>query len=160
MTSKENFQNLFEKFDTALLVTQSDRQQLRCRPMAIAGTENDSAVWFATSLDAAKVSEIMAHPQVCVAMQSGRSCLSLSGKATIVYDRAKIRELWDASWRVWFPDGPMDSSIALIRVEMSEGEYWDTTGLKGFKYLFKAGRAYLAGETMNEDSELNSKVDF
>lgn len=158
ISTQEHFNSLLRKFDTALLVTQSDQQQLRCRPMTIADVESDSDLWFVTSLDASKVSEIMAHPQVCVAMQQGKTCLSLTGRASVVHDRAKIRELWKDAWKVWFPDGQTDSSIALIYVDAVEGEYWDTSGLNGLKYLFKAGKAYLAGERMESDSSINAKV--
>ncbi len=128
--------------------------------MAVARVENDSDIWFVTSLDAAKVSEIVNHPQVCVAMQKGRTYLSLSGKAEVVHDRARIRKLWSEAWKVWFPDGQTDASIALIRVDAEEGEYWDTSGLTGLKYMFKAGKAYLAGEKMQADGNMNEKVDL
>jgi general stress protein 26 len=159
-TTQKLFHDLLKEFDAALLITQSADQQMRCRPMAIADIENDSDIWFVTSLDAGKVSEITAHRQVCVAMQKGRRYLSLSGKAHIVHDGEKIKELWNTAWKVWFPEGHTDPSIALIHVETTEGEFWDTSGLKGLKYLFKAGKAYLAGEQMQSDPELSAKVNL
>ncbi len=159
-SKQQQFQDLLKDFDTAMLVTQSSAQQLRCRPMAVAKVADDSDIWFVTSLDAAKVSEVLSNPQVCVSMQKGRAYLSLSGKAEVVHDRAKIKELWSEAWKVWFPDGQTDASIALIHVDAQEGEYWDTSGLKGLKYLFKAGKAYLAGTKLETDDRMNQKLDL
>ncbi len=155
---QERFQSHLNDFDNAMLVTRSPDGQLRCRPMAIALTEEDSNLWFVTSQASGKVDEIAADPQVCVAMQSGRRFLSLSGRATLSRDRAKIDELWNEAWKVWFPQGKTDPSLTLLHVAAEEGEYWDNSGFNGLKYLFQAGKAYLAGTRPEIDEEIHQKV--
>ena len=43
-------------------------------------------------------------------------------------DRAKVKELWTAPLKAWFPKGPEDPNIALLRVDVSGAEYWDAPG--------------------------------
>ena len=52
--------------------------------------------------------------------------MSVSGRATVVRDRAKIGELWSPELKAWFPDGLEDPDIALLRVEVERAEYWDS----------------------------------
>ena len=150
---QEDFHSHLCKFDNAMLVTRATDGQLRCRPMVIAGTEQDADLWFATSIDSGKAQEILAAPQVCVAMQDGGLYLSISGVAELSQDAAKIDELWSEAWKVWFPNGKQDPSLALIRVTATEGEFWDRSGLKRLTYLFKAGKAYLLGDRPNVDKD-------
>ena len=52
--------------------------------------------------------------------------MSVSGRAEIVRDKAKIQEKWSEPLRAWFPEGKDDPQIALIRVHPVRGEYWDS----------------------------------
>jgi len=51
--------------------------------------------------------------------------VALSGTGQILKDRAKARELWNPLAGAWFPDGVDDPNLALLRVEVEKGEYWD-----------------------------------
>ncbi|MEQ8208755.1 MAG: pyridoxamine 5'-phosphate oxidase family protein [Lacipirellulaceae bacterium] len=154
----ENFHSLLKKFDQGMLVTRSADGQIRSRPMQIAGCDADSDLWFVTTKETGKVTDIDNDSHVCVALRDGRTFLSLSGKARVVTDQTKLDELWSEAWRVWFPDGKEDPNLVLIHIDATEGEYWDQSGLKGLKYLFKAGKAYLAGQRPELDEESHSKV--
>lgn len=72
--------------------------------------------------------------------------VALSGIARIVKDQSKIDEMWNAAWKVWFPNGKDDSSIALIRVAVHDAEFWDVAGTRGIRYVFEAAKALVTGE--------------
>lgn len=55
---EEKFRELFEDFDTAMLVTRTPNSELRSRPMAIADVEQNGTMWFLTQSDAPKMNEI------------------------------------------------------------------------------------------------------
>ena len=59
---------------------------------------------------------------------SGQNYVSVSGKAEIVRDRAKIRELWNQAVEAWFPDGPDTPEVVLLRVDSDSAEYWTSPG--------------------------------
>lgn len=157
-TGQQHIQSLRQEFDNAMLVTRAPEGQLRSRPMVIADVESNSNIWFVTSLEAPKVDEIQAAPEVCVTMQSGQKFVSLSGTAQVLRDQNKVAEVWQESWKVWFPEGRDDPSLVLLKVNTSEGEYWDNSGARGLKYLIQAGKATLTGETPDVGSQVNQKV--
>lgn len=85
---------------------------------------------------------------------------SVTGRASVHRDRAKIHELWTEHAKVYFPKGKDDPEIVLIKVSAEEGEYWDNDGLEGIKYLFEAVKAYVTGTKRpeNDDKEQHGSV--
>ncbi len=158
--SREHFQELLENFSTAMLVTRTECGELRCRPMTIAEVCEDADVWFVTSIDDAKSEEIRNDANVCVSLQKGQKYASLSGKAELVQDRERLHELWNEAWKVWYPGGPDSPQVTLLKVNATQGEYWDVSGLSGIKYLYRAGKAYFSGERPEMTSDMHEKVEL
>ena len=142
---KKHLHELLESFDTAMLITRH-HDGMHARPMAVAGVEGADCVWFVTSIDSPKAEEICADTRVSATFQASRKFVALSGNATLVRDRETIHALWKDLWKVWFPDGKDDPSIALIRVSVDDAELWDNAGAKGIRYVFEAVKGVLAGE--------------
>jgi general stress protein 26 len=140
----KHLHELLESFDTAMLFTRHhDRNH--ARPMAVAAVEGSDCLWFVTSDDSPKAEEIRADSRVSATFQSARKFVALSGTAEIVRDRERIHAMWKETWKVWFPNGKDDPSIALLRVRVDDAELWDNAGAKGVKYVFEAVRSVLAG---------------
>lgn len=145
---RARFRDLLKRFQTAMLVTHTAGARLRARPMAIARVDDDGGVWFLTAAGSAKTHEITMDTQVHIVCQDDRHAyLSMSGRAELRDDDHLIAQLWQERFRAWFPDGPDDPSIELIRVHPAQGEYWDSTGFQKVKYLFEAAKAYATGQT-------------
>jgi general stress protein 26 len=142
---KKHLHELLESFDTAMLITRH-HDGMHARPMAVADVEGAHCVWFVTSVDSPKAEEIRTDPRVSATFQANRKFVALSGNAELVRDRAKIDALWKDVWKVWFPNGKDDPSIALIRVSVDDAELWDNAGAKGIRYVFQAVKDVLAGE--------------
>lgn len=114
-----------------MLTTRSlDGKKLLSRPLGTAEVEFDGDLWFATGRDTEKVREVLADPVVNVAFSSEgkNSYVSLAGRASVVTDRAKIRELWSPMMKPYFPDGADDPNLCLIHVQVETAEYWDAPG--------------------------------
>jgi len=156
----QEFRELLDTFDNAMLVTRNVQGELRARPMAVASTERDGDLWFATSIDSGKVDEIRADDHVAVTLQGGGKFLSLSGTATVVVDRARIDALWSDAWKVWFPDGKESKDLGLIHVAAHHGEYWDYGAKETLRFLFEAGKALYAGEEIDAEALASEKVDL
>lgn len=135
-----------------MLVTHTGDQGFHARPMALAQVEDDGQIWFITGADSTKVHEIEVDSHVHLIAQNGHSAfLSLSGRASLIVDRAKIAELWSEPFRAWFPQGKDDPNVELIVVHPEFGEFWDTTGANRYKYLWEATKAYFDGTTPEID---------
>ena len=141
-SAEEKFREVLSKFDTAILNTFNESGQMHARPMAIAEVEPSGDVIFFTDHHAAKTDEIEANPDVSVTCQDGwKNTLTLSGKAEVFRDAEKARKNWRKTYQTWFPNGPDDPNLIMIRVRGEHGEYWDNSGLQGIKYMAKAVKA-------------------
>jgi len=137
-TQIERFRNLLTDFDTAILITHSQENHSRARPMLIARVDDNCDLWFLTDNDSANVHEIEADTHVRVVCQNGRaSCVSITGRAEPSRDRVRIRQLWRLAYQVWFPRGADDPNIVLIHVIGELGEYWDHTGINRITYAYQ-----------------------
>jgi general stress protein 26 len=148
-SNEQKFHDILKGFRNAMLVTHASNK-LRARPMAIAQLQPSCEMWFMTDVECAKTHEIESNTRVLVACQNDAgSYISVWGTARVVQDRAKIDQLWQEPYAVFFPKGKSDPSIALIQFKPEEGEYWDGGGLNKVKYLYEAAKAYVAGEKIH-----------
>lgn len=141
----------------AMFTTTAPDGTLMSRPMAVQAAEFGGDLWFFAERSSRKVQHITSTPQVNVTFASSDSWVSLTGRASVVTDDAKKRELWNPFVEAWFPDGRDDASIALLKVEGDSAEYWDTPGgriasVLSFAKAKVTGKPYSGGE--------NEKVDL
>jgi general stress protein 26 len=121
--------DLIKGIRLAMLTTVGPDGHLRSRPMDTQQMEFDGDLWFMTEADAPKVADIAGTNKVNVsyANPEKQRYVSVQGHATLVRDRAKIKELWSPEHKIWFPNGPDDPNLALIKVKAEEIEYWDSS---------------------------------
>lgn len=154
---REHLLELLKSFDTAMLATRTSDGALRARPMALAEVTDGGLVHVAAGLNDPKVAEIEADAHVGLFMQSKTQWVSISGRARVVRDRALIERLWSETWRVWNPGGKDDPNLCVLEIDPSEGEYWDTAGARGVRFLVEAAKAYVTG-TVPPPGDGNAKV--
>lgn len=121
----EKIRQIMQEVRIALLTTENFKGELHSRPMIAQDTEFDGDLWFFSSRDSVKVGEIRKSPRVNISYLGSSGYVSLAGKARIVEDVAKKRELWHEPLRVWFEDGPESPDVVLICIEAESGHYWD-----------------------------------
>ena len=144
-----------ERFGFLTTITMDGR--LTSRPMTLQEVEFDGDLWFFAERDSNPVQHITASPEVNLGAGSGGSWVSLTGDAEIVEDAAKKRELWNSAVEAWFPQGPDDDSVVLIKVHADSAEYWDTPGGR-LATAFSFAKAKLTGQRI-EGGE-NEKVEL
>ena len=144
---------LIKGINVAMMTTRDDDGTLRARPMQTQNEEFDGTLWFFTQASSHKVDEINHEHEVNLTYaDAGRNhYVSVSGKATLVRDRAKIDELWTPALKAWFPKGKDDPEVALLKVDVSKAEYWDMPSstlvkLVGFTKAVLTGQEYRPGE--------------
>ncbi len=98
------------------------------RPMAVQEIEFDGDLWFFTKQGGRKVEQIGRERRINLSFSSSKSWVSVTGEAKVVRDVAKAKELWNAGIEAWFPDGPEDPDIVLVKVHADGAEYWDSPG--------------------------------
>jgi general stress protein 26 len=155
--AEQHFKELLHKFDTAMLVTHiSQGGPLHARPMAVAEASDDGSIWFISRANAPKIDEISHDRDIVAVFAQPRQYLSVSGRAELHDDRARIQKLWKESFDVWFEGGKNDPNILLIKLVPSEAEYWDNAGGKGVRFALKYAAAYVKGETLKGPGDVQS----
>ncbi|QJR35752.1 pyridoxamine 5'-phosphate oxidase family protein [Gemmatimonas groenlandica] len=146
--------DLVEGIETAMFVTQRDDGQLVSRPMATQKRNPVADLWFVTDIESNKIDELDEHPLINLSYFSTKSYewVSVSGSATISTDRAKIRELYQPDWKMWFGElddvrngGPDDPRLALILVNAESVIYMKREKSKP-EILFELIKGRITGE--------------
>jgi general stress protein 26 len=109
-----------------MLATHKADGSIVARPMSVQQHEEDDAIWLFSN-DDEKVKEIEANPQVNVSF-SEQSYLSISGKAEIIREESKKKELWKPDVKAWFQKEYDDPTLVLIKIKGEAGEYWESDG--------------------------------
>jgi len=117
---------MIEALEVGMLTTEDENGHLRSRPMATQRAEG-GVLWFFTGKDSPKVEEIKNDAQVNVSFAdpNNQVYVSVSGRAQTLRDPAKVRELLSGGAQRWFPEGPDDPRLMILKVEITEAEYWD-----------------------------------
>ena len=145
------FKKIAEMIDAskfAMLTTMEEDGTLRSRPMSTMQMDGDGNLWFFTSHSSPKVIEAQQHRQVnlCYVRPDKQDYLSVSGNAELIHDREKMRSLWTPWIKPWFPNGVDDPDLTLLKVHITEAEYWDAPG-NAIKRITGLGKALATGNT-------------
>jgi general stress protein 26 len=128
----EQFHELIEDIEIAMLTTINEEGALVSRPMATQKHSGDGKLWFMTNAESHKLEEIQADPRVNLAYYKDRTreFVSVSGVARVNRERSKIHELYQVDWKAWLgaesetrDGGPDDPRIALIEVTPHSASY-------------------------------------
>jgi general stress protein 26 len=120
---------------------------LRARPLEPRPDRDAGVIWFVTDVRGAKDDEIAAAPEVgFVAIHAGdKAYLSISGRASVSRDRACAAAIWRKTDDVWWPDGPDDPNVRVLRLEPQRAELWDGPA-SAAAAAFEFAKARITGE--------------
>ncbi|MFP7493943.1 pyridoxamine 5'-phosphate oxidase family protein [Terribacillus saccharophilus] len=151
----ETLKELIKDVDTAMLTTVTE-EGLVSRPMKTQEVEFDGDLWFFTKKETDKYEEIL-HDQDVNVSYAGKSYVSVRGRAEIVEDINKKKELWSKAYEKIMQTSYDDSSVVLIKVKAEAAEYWDTGNFKKqVAFLYKRMRGQSSESTdVNETVELD-----
>ena len=153
--SKETLYNLIEDIETAMFTTRRPDGRLVSRPMATQKRAGGADLWFVTARKSEKIDEIRNDPQVNLAYYKDRTreWVSVSGRARLVDDRSKIRELYQPDWRAWFGDEghekhgtPDDPRMILIAVDIEMAMFLEINKPQAV-VLFEVVKGIVTGKT-------------
>jgi general stress protein 26 len=119
---------LMEKIGFCMLST-LDGDAIRARPMAARVDRAENAIYFLTDINSHKDDEIAKRPNVGLAFADtdGQKYVSVTGRASVSNDRAKIKDLWSPAAKAWWESAD-DPAIRVLKVEPDDAQYWDSPG--------------------------------
>ncbi|WP_262176381.1 pyridoxamine 5'-phosphate oxidase family protein [Saccharococcus sp. Marseille-Q5394] len=150
----ETLRELIKDIDTAMLTTLSE-EGLVSRPMKTQEVEFDGDLWFFTKKETNKYEEI-SHDQDVNVAYAGKSYVSVRGRAEVVEDINKKKELWSKAYEKIMQTSYDDPNLVLIKVKAEAAEYWETGNLtKKIAFFYKRMTGQSSKSTdVNETIEL------
>ena len=148
-SSSDSTAALWKKIEhvrVGMLTTVDADGTLSSRPMTSQKVDEAGLLWFFVSDQANVAKNIQHSPHVNVAFAAPEDSLyvSVSGAAEIIKDPATIKSMWNPFVQAWFPDGPDDPHVALIKVRIGAAEYWDSDKSK-MTQLMEMAKAAVTG---------------
>jgi general stress protein 26 len=136
---------LIRDIRVALLTTVDHDGGFHTRPVQTLQVDADRTLWFFTDWSSPKVDEL--HHDVRVSLgyaDPGKHVyVAVSGSGSLLRDIQKAQELWTIEQRAYYPEGPEDERLALLRVRIERAEYWIAPGRTS--YLVAAMTAAVTG---------------
>ena len=120
--------DMIKKVRIAMMTTVEAGGALHTRPMASQEADANGDLWFFAEKGSAVEANVRANPQVALGFSDphGSDYVAVSGTATLTDDRATIHDKWNEVLTAWFPGGKDDPKIVLIRVDPTQGEFWES----------------------------------
>lgn len=149
--------DLIKDFRFAMLTTRHADGKMVSHPLTVQEAEFDGDLWFLVSKSSSLVADVAVDAEANVSLNGDDAWLSLSGTAWLVDDRQKIEQLWNPVVEAWFPDGPEDPDVGVLRFAAESAQYWNTPGGK-ISTAFSFVKSKLTGEEI--DAGESGKVDL
>ena len=151
----EKFYDLVEAIEIAMMTTRRPDGHLESRAMATQRRAEGADLWFVTLDGAGKLRDIEYDPHVNLSFYKDRTreWISVSGIASISRDRQKIKELYAADWKAWFPkeDDPRhgtdeDPRMVLIGIDIHAAVFLEVNEPQPV-VLYEVAKGWLTGST-------------
>jgi general stress protein 26 len=149
----EKFYELIDDIKIAMMTTRRSDGHLESRAMANQKRASGADLWFVAMDGTGKLSDIASDPHVNLSYYKDRTreWISVSGIASISRDRQKIRELYAADWKAWFPEAgdsrhgtPDDPRMVLIGVDVHAAVFLEVNKPQPV-LLFEVVKGWLTG---------------
>jgi general stress protein 26 len=101
------------------MMTTKFEDGLRARPLEARPDRAGNVIWFLTDKRGLKDDEIDAHSDVCLTFfyLKEKVYLSITGRAFVSQNAPQAEKLWNEEQQVWWPGGPHDPNVLVIRFE-------------------------------------------
>jgi general stress protein 26 len=141
--------DIIEKTRVCMLTTQGPGG-LRARPLEARPERDSGLIFFVTDVRGAKDDEIEADHDVGLVFidEDDRAYLSITARAGVTRDTGKAKEIWKKTDDVWWPGGPDDPNVRVLRVEPITAELWDGPASSAIA-AFEFAKARLTGQKPN-----------
>jgi general stress protein 26 len=117
---------LLETAGAGMLTTQFG-QGLRARPVEPRPDRDAHAIYFVTDVRGLKDDEIEAAPDVGFTLVNAKekAYLSITARASVLRDPLLAAKHWKSTDDVWWPGGPEDENVRVLKLEPVRAELWD-----------------------------------
>jgi len=123
---------LIEDFTIAMLTNADASGALVSHPMTPLEMDAQGAIWFFTD-SRYTLGEDLGAANLSFANADTATFVSLAGHAELIRDQRRIADLWTPSATPWFPAGPSDTNLTLLKFVPHTAQYWDAPNNKAIR---------------------------
>ena len=154
----EKLKSLISDGAICMMATYTDDGKISSRPMTTISVENGS-IWFFTNEQSEKVEEQerVSTVYLMYADPAKQTYIHIDGYSEVMHDKEKTKALWTPALKAWFPDGVDDPSLCLLKVDVEEAHYWDSSSSK-MVVFFRMVKAILTNEKYDEGETGNLHI--
>jgi general stress protein 26 len=148
-TNIERVWEIVEKTSICMMTTRFTGG-LRARPLEARPDREAGVIWFLIDVRGLKDDEVQANPEVCLTFvyPEEKVYLSITGEASVKRDPERAKKLWNQEQQAWWPGGPNDPNLLVMRVELGRAEMWDGPASSAVA-AFEFAKARLTGTKPN-----------
>ncbi|HZP76875.1 MAG TPA: pyridoxamine 5'-phosphate oxidase family protein [Pseudolabrys sp.] len=152
--------DIMERVGVCMLTTRF-ADGLRARPVEARPDRKNGVLYFVTDARSGKEHEIAEHHEVGLTFVStkDKAYLSITGRAAVIDDRARLAQIWKKTDTVWWPGGPDDPNARVLRVELLTAELWDGPASKAAA-AYEFAKARMTGDKPNLGENRKVTVDM
>lgn len=135
---------------------------LRARPLEPRVDRGAGVLYFIIDVRGLKDDEIEAVPDVCFTIVDAhaKAYLSITARATVLRDPLLAARFWKKTDDVWWPDGPGDGHVRVIRLDPSRAELWDgPASSEAIRHEFDRARATGGKPNLGESRKVTVDMD-
>lgn len=120
----------------AMLTTHDAASGLHSRPMTPLEMDAEGDIWFFVREDSQnKVSPTQGGANLVFVDEAKATFVSITGHTALLDDRQRIKALWTAAAKPWFPDGPDEADLRLLKFTPEQADIWDSPGSRTVRAL-------------------------
>lgn len=141
---------LVDKIDIGMVITRNKDEALHIVPISRQEVDEHGNIWMLISAESHIHQNLIEHNRIDIAYShvGDYNFLSVSGKATVSHDQARIDKYWNKLMEAWFEKGKDDPQIRVLKVEPLDAHYWDNKSNKLVTFLKVATNA-ITGTNMD-----------
>jgi general stress protein 26 len=136
----KKFKKLVEEINVCMFITNNQSEHNHTRPMATIEVDDQGTLWFYTDIRSIKVEEVVADRSVHLtyAHPGKERYMDVWGRAEVITNRQLIKDKWTPMVKAWFPNGPEDPNLALLKVIPTNCYYWESESGRMVQFFRRA----------------------
>lgn len=118
---------LIKDIEVAMLTTRTSDGSLLSRPIQTLKLDANGELIFFTAAKSHKVEDLTddSTANLAYADPGEHRYVSVRGRARMDRDDDTIHELWSPAQKIFFPEGPDDPNLMVLRIDVRDAAYWE-----------------------------------
>jgi general stress protein 26 len=121
----EKLDRLIKGIPVAMMTTITSDGKLHSFPLLTQDTEFDGSLWFLIAKNSPQLQDLRKNSDVNLSYSGNGKCISIAGTLEFAKNPDMVREIFLKPHEAWFPEGPSDPNIQLLKVKVHTAEYWE-----------------------------------